>query len=65
MTVEHVVKAGQEIAVLKSTKAAADICSPVSGDVLEIDEKLQEFFQGINQVAEINGWLFSIDFKDI
>src|ERR1700733_12533043 len=36
------VKAGEEAAVLESTKAAADVYSPVSGKVIEINERLKE-----------------------
>lgn len=59
-SIGKLVKAGQEIAVLESTKAAADIYAPVSGEILEINQKLQEFSQGINQAAEEDGWLFKI-----
>lgn len=63
-SVGKLVKAGQEVAVLESTKAAADIYSPVSGEVLEINETLQEFSQGINQAAETDGWLFKVKITD-
>ena len=36
------VKAGDEIAVLESTKAAADVYTPVSGTILEVNESLKE-----------------------
>lgn len=58
------VKAGQEIAVLESTKAAADIYAPVSGEIIAINQELQEFSQKINQAAETNGWLFKIKITD-
>jgi glycine cleavage system H protein len=54
------VKAGQEIAVLESTKAAADIYSPVSGEIVEINQRLVDFVQDINRSAENEGWLFKI-----
>jgi glycine cleavage system H protein len=54
------VKAGQEVAVLESTKAAADIYSPVSGEIIEINQKLLDFVQDINRSAENHGWLFKI-----
>lgn len=59
-SIGKLVKAGQEIAVLESTKAAADIYAPVSGKILEINQKLQAFPQGINQAAEEDGWLFKM-----
>jgi glycine cleavage system H protein len=58
------VKAGQEIAVLESTKAAADIYSPVTGEIIEINQKLVDFVQDINRSAEKEGWLFKIKLKD-
>lgn len=54
------VKAGQEIAVLESTKAAADIYSPVSGEIVEINQTLGDFIHRINSSAEGEGWLFKI-----
>ena len=54
------VKAGQEIAVLESTKAAADIYSPVSGEIVEINQQLLDFVDQINTSAEKEGWLFKI-----
>lgn len=54
------VKAGEEVAVLESTKAAADIYSPVSGEVVEINQKLGDFIHQINASAEKEGWLFKV-----
>src|SRR5579863_3840695 len=54
------VKAGQEVAVLESTKAAADIYAPVSGEIIAINQRLQDFIKEINTSAEHNGWLFKI-----
>jgi glycine cleavage system H protein len=58
------VKAGEEVAVLESTKAAADIYSPVSGEIVEINQKLGDFIHQINSAAESEGWLFKIKLAD-
>ncbi len=58
------VKAGQEVAVLESTKAAADIYSPVSGEIVEINQKLGDFIHHINSSAETEGWLFKLKLSD-
>ena len=58
------VQAGDEIAVLESTKAAADIYSPVSGEIIEINQKLGDFIHQINASAEKEGWLFKIKLSD-
>jgi glycine cleavage system H protein len=54
------VKAGEAVVVLESTKAATDIYSPVSGEIVEINQKLLDFIQHINQSPEQEGWLFKI-----
>lgn len=54
------VQAGEEIAVLESTKAAADIYSPVSGTVLKVNEQLKSQPQLINESPEDEGWIFEV-----
>lgn len=58
------VKAGEEIAVLESTKAAADIYSPVSGTVKSVNEKLKEDITLLNLSPEEEGYLYEIDPDD-
>jgi glycine cleavage system H protein len=54
------VKVGEEAAVLESTKAAADVYSPVSGTILEVNAKLSTASEMVNQSPENEGWLFKI-----
>ena len=54
------VKAGQEAVVLESTKAAADVYAPISGEIIEVNKELQETPELINSDAEGKGWLFKI-----
>lgn len=54
------VKAGEEVAVLESTKAAADVYSPLSGTIVEVNKLLNESSELINQSPEKNGWLFKL-----
>jgi glycine cleavage system H protein len=56
--------AGQEICVLESTKAAADVYAPVSGVVSEINQEVAERPQIINEHPETIGWLFRITLED-
>jgi glycine cleavage system H protein len=51
---------GQECAVVESVKAAADIYSPISGEVIEINEALLETPQLINEDPYGKGWLFRV-----
>ncbi|EKD54305.1 MAG: Glycine cleavage system H protein [uncultured bacterium] len=51
---------GQECAVVESVKAAADIYSPISGEIVEINEALLDNPQLINEDPYGKGWLFRI-----
>jgi glycine cleavage system H protein len=57
---ENNIDAGQEIAVVESVKAAADVYCPISGEVVEINEQLLEHPQLINQDPYGKGWLMRI-----
>ncbi|MGE5196096.1 MAG: glycine cleavage system protein GcvH [Anaerolineae bacterium] len=59
------IKAGDEVAILESTKAAADIYTPVSGEILAIHEDLVENLDLINKTPEKEGWLFKIKLLDL
>jgi glycine cleavage system H protein len=58
------VKKGEEAAVLESTKAAADVYSPVSGTIVEVNSGLVEHPEWILHFpegqAEEQGWLFKL-----
>lgn len=58
------IEVGDEIAVLESTKAAADIYSPVSGEVIAVNQKIKDDLDLINQFPESKGWLFKIKLMD-
>ncbi len=59
-TVGKHVAMGEEACVLESTKAAADIYSPVSGEVVAINAQLKETTEKINQEPQKSGWLFKV-----
>ena len=54
------VNAGEEISVLESTKAAADIYSPVSGKVTSVNEQLKQTPSLINKLPQ-STWLYKIE----
>lgn len=54
------VKKGEEAAVLESTKAAADVYTPVSGKIIEVNTDLNSASELVNSSPEKNGWLFKI-----
>lgn len=56
--VESNLESGQGCAVVESVKAAADVYSPVSGEVIEVNEAVIEHPQLINEDPYGQGWLF-------
>lgn len=58
------IKLGQEAAVLESTKAAADVYTPVSGKIIEVNPALESVPDLINTSPEEKGWLFKIQLSD-
>lgn len=58
------VAAGQEVVVLESTKAAVDIYSPLSGEIVAINEALRTQVGLINSAPEKEGWLFQLKVND-
>lgn len=54
------IKAGEEAAVLESTKAAADVYSPVSGTIVEVNNQLSSQSDLVNKSPEKEGWLFKV-----
>ncbi|MEM9444142.1 MAG: glycine cleavage system protein GcvH [Verrucomicrobiota bacterium] len=54
------VAAQSAIAVVESVKAASDIYSPVSGEIIEINEGLNEDPSLINQSPYEGGWIYKV-----
>lgn len=53
------VEAGGDCAVVESVKAASDIYSPVSGEIVAINEALSDSPEAINEDAYAN-WIFVV-----
>jgi glycine cleavage system H protein len=54
------VQVGEEVVILESTKAAADIYAPVSGIITAVNAKLKEAPDLLNQYPESEGWIYKI-----
>jgi glycine cleavage system H protein len=53
-------KAGESFGVIESVKAASDLYSPVTGTVLEINEKLTKNPELVNSDPYGEGWLVKL-----
>lgn len=59
------VTAGQEAGVVESVKAASDIYSPVSGEVIAINEALEDAPETVNGSPFDDGWFFKVKPSDL
>jgi glycine cleavage system H protein len=55
---------GQELVVVESVKAAADVYGPVAGEVVAVNEELAAQPELINQSPQDKGWLFKMKLVD-
>jgi glycine cleavage system H protein len=56
--------AGDSAGVIESVKAASDTYAPVSGEVVEINEELEDSPERINDDAYGDGWMYKIKMED-
>lgn len=55
---------GGDAAVVESVKAASDVYSPVSGEVIEVNGALEGEPALVNSDAEEEGWFFKLRLSD-
>ncbi|HEY7905547.1 MAG TPA: glycine cleavage system protein GcvH [Wenzhouxiangella sp.] len=55
---------GDSCAVVESVKAASDIYSPVSGEVVDVNDQLADAPEMVNSDPYNDGWLFSVRIED-
>jgi glycine cleavage system H protein len=56
--------AGDDCAVVESVKAASDIYSPISGEVIAINESLTDAPELVNKAPYSEGWIFKMQAED-
>jgi glycine cleavage system H protein len=56
---------GDPCAVVESVKAASDIYSPVTGEVLAVNEALEDDPGVVNADPYGDGWLFQVSLSDV
>ena len=58
------VRRGEACAVVESTKAASDVYSPLSGEVVAVNPALADAPQEVNSAPYAGGWLFKVKLAD-
>ncbi len=56
--------AGEEIAVIESVKAAADLKTPLTGEIVEVNEELADSPELVNESPTDEGWFCKIQMSE-
>ncbi|MCU7881733.1 MAG: glycine cleavage system protein GcvH [Candidatus Thiodiazotropha sp. (ex Lucinoma aequizonata)] len=59
------VEAGNDCAVVESVKTASDVYSPVTGEVIAVNDALDGAPETINDDAFGNGWMLKVKVADV
>lgn len=60
---EEEYEAGESLGVIESVKAVVDIYAPVSGEIIEVNEELQDNPEEINE-EPYESWILAIELAD-
>ena len=55
---------GKEFGVIESVKAASDLYSPVDGEVIEINDALEDAPETVNDAPYEGGWMMKVRLTD-
>lgn len=58
------IAAGDSVGVIESVKAASDTYAPVSGEVIEVNEELENAPDKINDDPYGDGWMYKVSMED-
>ena len=62
--VGSVIEKGKDAAVVESVKAASDVYAPISGEIMETNEALEDDPALVNTSPEEDGWFFKMTIGD-
>ena len=58
------VAAGDSVGVIESVKAASDTYAPISGEIIEVNEDLEDSPEHINSDPYGAGWMYKLSIED-
>ena len=54
----------EEFGVIESVKAASDLYAPVAGEVIEVNEALEDAPETVNEAPYADGWIMKVRLDD-
>lgn len=62
--VESEIDAGDSFSLVESVKAASDIYAPITGEIVEVNEELEDSPELINEEPYEGGWIVKVKMSD-
>ncbi|MCM2130727.1 glycine cleavage system protein GcvH [Larsenimonas rhizosphaerae] len=62
--VGQAIEAGEEFGVIESVKAASDLYAPLTGDVIAVNESLEDAPESVNESPYEDAWLIKVKLSD-
>ncbi|EGU41946.1 glycine cleavage system protein H [Vibrio ichthyoenteri ATCC 700023] len=62
--IEAQIDAGENFSLVESVKAASDIYAPVTGEIIEVNEELEDSPELINEEPYEGGWIVKVKLSD-
>jgi glycine cleavage system H protein len=59
------VESGDEFGVVESVKAASDLYSPISGEIVEVNHGLDDAPESVNESPFSDGWMIRVQPDDV
>ncbi|MEC7377181.1 MAG: glycine cleavage system protein GcvH, partial [Pseudomonadota bacterium] len=59
------VNGGEEAGVAESVKSASDVFSPITGEVIAVNESLEDEPEKVNEDPYGDGWMFKVKLADL
>ena len=63
-TIGKQVSSNDEVCVIESVEAASDIYTPIDGEIIEVNEKLNDNGALVNEDPENTAWIFKLKIKE-
>ena len=58
------IKKGEDLCIVESVKSVSEIYSPISGKIVDVNKKLDDSPEIINENPYDDGWLVELEIKD-
>lgn len=59
------IESGETIGTVESVKTVSDVYSPVSGEVIGINDELEDAPEKVNEDCYEEGWMFKLKLEDL